>query len=250
MHARALIVARMRGAYFRTTLSSCSLRSNDVWKYAPTINCGGLELPVGFRSMTMFLVEQTTVPVASLPVSQFKHHLQLGTGFADDTAQDAVLEQYLRAAIAAIEARTGKVILSKQFRWSLTAWRDASRQPLPMAPVISLDIVRLVDRMGSQTIIDDTTYQLQPDQHRPAIAAMGGCLPTVPMGSTVEIDLTAGYGPDWDDVPASLQQGIMILAASYYEDRAGNARKGDLPFAVSGLIERFRSIRILGGRAK
>ena len=106
MHARALTVARMPGAYFRTTLSSCSLRSNDVWKYAPTINCGGLELPVGFRSMTMFLVEQTTVPVASLPVSQFKHHLQLGTGFADDTAQDAVLEQYLRAAIAAIEART------------------------------------------------------------------------------------------------------------------------------------------------
>ena len=54
----------------------------------------------------MMLVEQTTVPTAALPVAEFKDHLRLGTGFADDGVQDDVLEAYLRAAIATIEART------------------------------------------------------------------------------------------------------------------------------------------------
>ena len=50
----------------------------------------------------MMLVEQTTVPTAALPVAEFKDHLRLGTGFADDGVQDDVLETYLRAAIATI----------------------------------------------------------------------------------------------------------------------------------------------------
>ncbi len=61
----------------------------------------------------MMLVEQTTVPGAALPVAEFKDHLRLGTGFADDGVQDGVLEAYLRAAMAAIEARTGKILLTR-----------------------------------------------------------------------------------------------------------------------------------------
>ena len=53
----------------------------------------------------MMLVEQTSVTSESLPVTEFKDHLRLGTGFADDGIQDVVLESYLRASIGAIEAR-------------------------------------------------------------------------------------------------------------------------------------------------
>jgi len=56
----------------------------------------------------MMLVEQTSVPSAALPVTEFKDHLLLGTGFTGASVQDPVLENYLRAAISAIEARTGK----------------------------------------------------------------------------------------------------------------------------------------------
>ncbi|MGB8623245.1 MAG: hypothetical protein WCD16_10540, partial [Paracoccaceae bacterium] len=65
----------------------------------------------------MMLIEQTAVPAAALPVSQFRDHLRLGTGFADDGAQDALLEATLRAAMAALEGRTGKVLLSRPFLW-------------------------------------------------------------------------------------------------------------------------------------
>ena len=56
----------------------------------------------------MMLIEETAVPLAALPLAEFKAHLRLGTGFADDDIQDPVLESFLRAAMAAIEARTGK----------------------------------------------------------------------------------------------------------------------------------------------
>ncbi|MEY2961928.1 MAG: hypothetical protein RLZ60_1758, partial [Pseudomonadota bacterium] len=74
----------------------------------------------------MMLVEQTTVPLAALPVAEFKGHLRLGSGFADDGLQDGVLVAALRAAIAAIEARTGKILIQRDFSWTVYRWRSAS----------------------------------------------------------------------------------------------------------------------------
>lgn len=45
-----------------------------------------------------------------------KDHLRLGSGFADDGMQDGLIEGYLRAAMAAIEGRIGKVLLARRFR--------------------------------------------------------------------------------------------------------------------------------------
>ena len=83
----------------------------------------------------MMLVEVTSVPVLALPLAQFKAHLRLGTGFSDTSLQDVVLESFLRAAMSAIEGRTGKILIERDFAWSLTAWRDYDRQALPVAPV-------------------------------------------------------------------------------------------------------------------
>lgn len=76
----------------------------------------------------MLLVEDTTIPTAVLPVADFRDHLRLGTGFADDGLQDAVLERHLRAAMAAIEARTGKILIARDFTWTLTAGRTLPRR--------------------------------------------------------------------------------------------------------------------------
>ena len=81
----------------------------------------------------MMLVEETTVPPSALPVTQFKDHLRLGSGFSDDGLQDGLLESFLRAAMAAIEARTGKILIEREFRWTLNAWRNGARQALPVA---------------------------------------------------------------------------------------------------------------------
>ena len=71
------------------------------------------------------LIEETTLPDAALPVEEFKAHLRLGTGFADGDVQEPVLRGFLRAAMAAIEARTGKVLIERGFSWTVTRWRSA-----------------------------------------------------------------------------------------------------------------------------
>ena len=72
----------------------------------------------------MILTQITTIPPAHLPVAAFKDHLRLGSGFSDDSLQDGVLQTYLRAAIAAIEGRTGVIIPRRDFLWSLTRWDE------------------------------------------------------------------------------------------------------------------------------
>ena len=195
----------------------------------------------------MILVEQTTVSGAVLPVTELKDHLHVGTGFADDGAQDAVIENYLRASIAAIEARTGKVLVEKQFSWTLTGWREPSRQALPLAPISSVDAVRIVDRLGQATVVDPATYRLEMDTHRPVLWGMTGNLPAISTGGTAEIDFLAGYGAAWDDVPVDLAHGVFMLAAHYYENRNASGGEDVMPFGVSSLIQRYRNVRILGG---
>ena len=195
----------------------------------------------------MMLIEQTSVPLAALPVQIFKDHLRLGTGFADDGVQDGLVESHLRAAIAAIEARIGKALLARQFKLVLADWRNAAAQALPVAPVSAIASVTLVDAAGGQQVVAPARYRVQPDRHRPKLAGVGMLLPAVPVDGQVEIVFTAGFGADWAAVPADLAQAVLLLAAQFYETRHEGASQGGVPLAVQALIEKWRNVRVLGG---
>lgn len=195
----------------------------------------------------MMLVEETTVPQLALPVAQFKDHMRLGSGFSDDGLQDGVLESYLRAAMAAIEARTGKILIAREFSWTLTGWRDARRQPLPVAPVSAISEVTLITLEGDETAATDGWY-LEPDMQRPSLKTSGTSLPTIPTNGRVRIGLLAGYGPEWSDLPADLAQAVLMLAAHYYEYRHDVTHgTPSMPFGVSALIEQYRTVRLFMG---
>lgn len=198
----------------------------------------------------MLLVELTGIAAFDLPISQFRAHLRLGTGFADDGWQDSVLEQCLRAAIAAIEARTGKVLLNRGFRWTVPAWRSTDRQALPVAPVTEITGINLVDQNGAVTAADASSWYLEQDSQRPLLRATRACLPPIPQGGGAEVTFTAGYSLDWPGLPSDLAQSVMLLSAHYYEVREEQPlNDGNMPFGVSTLIERYRTVRILGGGA-
>ncbi len=197
----------------------------------------------------MMLIEQTTVPGTALPVQEFKDHLRIGTGFADVGAQDAALEGYLRASIAAIEGRVGKALISRDFLWQLSSWRGDGEQALPIAPVVSIASVTTVDMNGLNATVDPARYRLVRDLQRPKLVALGSTLPSVPQAGSVEIAFTAGFGPAWLDVPADLRQAVLLLAAQYYELRHEVGGAEAIPFGVMALIEKWRTVRVLGGGA-
>lgn len=199
----------------------------------------------------MMLTEQTAVPLSALPVQALKNHLRLGTGFADDGMQDGLIEGYLRAAMAAIEGRIGKALISRSFLLSLNDWRLGGEQALPLAPVSEITAVSLRDAGGLAEEVPATVYRLVQDMHRPKLQATWLLLPQVPTGGQVEIAFVAGFGAGWMDVPADLAQAVLLLAAEYYEHRheGGRRQEGGLPHAVITLIERWRTVRVLGGGA-
>ena len=197
----------------------------------------------------MMLTEMTTVPGAALPVQAFKDHLRLGTGFSDDGMQDGLIEAYLRAAIAAIEGRIGKVLIARRFKLVLEDWRSAGEQTLPVAPVTGVVSVTVVDAAEVPLVVGAGRYRLVTDMQRPKLTAVGVLLPVVPMDGRAEVVFDAGFGATWAAVPVDLAQAVLLLAAEYYELRqAGDSGQAGLPFAVQALIERWRTVRILGGK--
>lgn len=196
----------------------------------------------------MMLSEVEEVEGAALPVAALAEHLRLGSALAMAPDQDALLESYLRAALATIEARTGKALFSRSFLLQITRWRGGADHPLPVAPVTSIDRVVLIDRAGVEVDVATGRYWLALDLHRPRLVGRGSMLPSVPDEGRIAIALTAGFGPVWGDIPADLRQAALLLAAEYYEHRhdGGTVRHG-LPLPVAGLIEGWRQVRVLGG---
>jgi uncharacterized phiE125 gp8 family phage protein len=196
----------------------------------------------------MILIEQTSVPALALPVQEMKNHLRLGTGFADDGTQDQLVESYLRASLAVIEGRIGKVLVARRFKWTLECWRGAGAQALPVSPVTGIVSLSLVDVANAAVVVDPARYRLVQDTHRPKIAAVEAVLPAVPIDGRAEVVFDAGFGADWTAVPKDLLQAWMLLCADFYERRHDvDGRTAGLPFAVQALIERWRTVRVLGG---
>lgn len=195
----------------------------------------------------MMLTEETSVPGAALPVQALKDHLRLGSGFSDDGMQDGLIEGYLRAAMAAIEGRIGKVLVARRFKLTLQDWRGLSEQPLPVAPVSAVVSVTLFDGAMPAVVAGDR-YRLVPDMHRPKLVAVGVLLPQVPVDGRAEVVFDAGFGAIWAAVPADLAQAVLLLAAEFYENRHDlGLRVAGLPAVVQSLIERWRTVRVLGG---
>lgn len=197
----------------------------------------------------MMLIEETAVPLAALPLDEFTAHLRLGTGFSDGDVQAPVLESFLRAAISAIEARTGKILIEREFTWIISRWRNAEGQPLPVAPVNVVNSVLLRDSHDEATVVDAANYRLERNLHRPVLRPCTGRLPTIATGGEAEIAFTAGMAENWVALPADLGHAVLLQAAHYYEYRHETGLgEGCMPFAVTTLIERYRNLRIFSGR--
>lgn len=194
------------------------------------------------------LSEVSAIADAALPVARFRSHLRLGSGFGEDGLQDDLLNGFLRAAIAAIEARTGKVLISREFTWVVYRWTDPEGARLPVAPVTAVSAVVLVDRAAVETVVASDLYWLERDAQRPVVRPATAVLPAIPTDGHARIAFTAGMAADWDGLPADLGQAVLLLAAHYYEYRNETAlAAGCMPFGVSSLIARYRALRLTPG---
>ena len=199
----------------------------------------------------MILTEVSGPSAEAMPIRAFGEHLRLGTGFADDGSQDAILELYLRSAMAAVEARIGKALLARAFVSSFTAWQSEASQALPIGPVRSIEALVLVGADDERVEVAADAWSLLRDAQRPRIVGrFGRHLPRIARGGLAEIRFVAGYGESWDEVPADLRQAVFLLAAHFYENRSAGGLSGMMiPVGVLALIELYKTIRLGRGAA-
>jgi uncharacterized phiE125 gp8 family phage protein len=186
-------------------------------------------------------------PAPELPVSaeQFKAHLRLGQGFPDDGSEDAPLQLYLANATAAVEAVTGKALVRRAFRLQVAGWGRDGRLALPIGPVVAVNAVTFVGP-GAPVALPAGGWSLAPGTQRQVLSGTGGeALPAVPAGYVAELDFSAGFGDTGAAVPGELRQAVLLLAAHYYEERAGGPKAVPaMPAAVRSLLGAQRPVRL------
>lgn len=189
----------------------------------------------------MKLTETGAIPAAVLPVAALSEELRLGHGFADDGAEDALLERLLRDAMAVVERRTGVALIRRGFELEVSAWDRRGHLVLPVGPVEDLTSLELrLD--GDVSALSPGDWRVTKTESRQRVTGgSGGSLPLLAGDLTARLVFDAGFGPDWTDVPHDLDRATMMLAAHYYEAGSSGAA---MPAGVLALTAGRAQVRL------
>ncbi|MEM8790799.1 MAG: phage head-tail connector protein [Pseudomonadota bacterium] len=188
------------------------------------------------------IVTELTAP-AETPVSlaELKDHLRLNQGFADEGAEDGLVQLYLDNAVAAIEQRLGQALVIRSFQVATECWDRDGVFRMPIGPVVTLTGLDLISGETANPF-DVARLAISPGRTRQVLSTANGLpLPPIPGGGRAEIRCDAGYGASGPAVPGELRQAVLVLAAHLYENRDGDAPH---PALVSKLIAPHAVVRI------
>jgi uncharacterized phiE125 gp8 family phage protein len=167
----------------------------------------------------------------------------------DGTAEDTLVASLAVAARMHIERSLNVALIEQGWSLYLDAWPERAWVDLPLAPIASLDAVRLYDVADTPATLDDALFLLDGAGRRPRLVRREAGSWPLPGRSVngIEIAFTAGYGATPDDVPMPLRLAIKMLVAHWYECREpvlpGDAASA-VPMSVASLISPYREVRL------
>lgn len=189
----------------------------------------------------MYLSQLTTPSMLPVSVAELSGHLRLGSGFADDGAEDALLAAFIGSAAASLERALSLAFGVRTYELRCSRWDRSGGVALPVGPVGAVSAVSIVTPAG-ETVLDPARWRLEPG--RPARLVPGSvALPALSEGEAAKIVFTAGHAAA-ADMPADLRHAVTLLAAEFYEHRSGGFSEGGFPPAVEALIARYRPVRL------
>lgn len=190
------------------------------------------------------LTDLAPPPVAAAQIAALAAQLRLPTGYAEEADGAARLSALLEAAVAHIERRIARALLRRPFRLDIRVWPANGRVVLPVAPVVRLVSLDVVDAAGGRTGWEIGQAWLDSLAPSPQVrAAPLHRWPTIPNGGHASLVFEAGYGADWADVPPDLRLAVLMLAAALH-DSGLDPEADALPFGVVALTEPYRRVRV------
>jgi uncharacterized phiE125 gp8 family phage protein len=153
-------------------------------------------------------------------VAAAKMHLRIA-----GTSEDALLGAFVESAMGVAEQFIGMALIVREMTATLPA--SATWQMLPAEPVRAIAAVA-----SGGAPLAASLYAIDIDAD-----ARGW----VRAPDVVSVTFSAGLAADWAGLPMAVRQGVAVLAAHLYDDRAGKARP---PAAVTALWAPFRRMRL------
>lgn len=192
--------------------------------------------------MAAILIDPPVVEPVSL--ADAKAHMRV-----DGPEEDQLISALTTAARLHVERLAGLALITQKWSVLLDGWPDGQAIELPLAPIRSVDSLKVYGDDDVATVIDPAQYHADLAS-RPARLVRRSTVYWAPPGRVangIEIDITAGYGAAAGDVPETLRRAILLLAAHWFENRAaveeGSALR-QTPLAVQALLVPHRSVRL------
>jgi uncharacterized phiE125 gp8 family phage protein len=156
--------------------------------------------------------------------------------------EDALIAQLITAARRTCESATRRAFLTQSWRLTRERWPRDGQIDVPLAPLASVTAARIRGVDDGETTIDPARFKVVAGA-APGLILARRSLPAPMAGSTIEIDIVAGYGSDASAVPADLIEAVRRLAAQFFETR-GVAREPALPAEIAALLAPHRVVSL------
>ena len=153
-----------------------------------------------------------------------------------ETSEDALIETLAASALALAEQFLGRALIVRGFSAVMPVSRGWQR--LDAAPVQAITTVTGIPAEGSAFALPADAYAIDID------AEGEGWLRVIAPGTAgrVRVAFTAGAAAEWDDLPAPVRQGVVLLIAYLFAGAGGEAP----PAAAGALLRPWRRMRLAG----
>lgn len=190
------------------------------------------------------MIVTTLAPPAAEPVglAEAKDYLRMG-----GDGEDGLVASLIAGARERIEALAGAAMVSRTLRVTMNNWPRGTVERrivrLPVRPADELIAVRVFDAYGDA---EDVTDRFALPRGRAArLVWVNGAFPWPRQRvNGIEIDYSAGFGEEADDVAEGLRLAVKRLAAHAYHARDPETIAGPLPADVAGLISPWRRVQL------
>lgn len=179
--------------------------------------------------MTLLLTSPPAVEPLSL--AEAKAHLRVDGG-----DEDTLITSLVTAARVHVETTTRRALINQSWTLLLDDWPPEGRVELPLAPLISIGDIEVLNEDSVPETLDPLTYEVA-DGLPPRILRRRGHVWPRPglLTGGIQIDITVGHGLLATDVPEPLRQAVRLLLAQWFEHREPVV-VGDNTSNVSGMV--------------
>ena len=162
----------------------------------------------------MRLKLKTAPTVEPVTLEEAKLHLKV------DSADDNTLITALITTVRQLAERETKRAFITQI-WQMYLDYAPAEIRIPKPPLQSVVAITVLDEDGAETVVDDTTYDVDASENSPGRIRLksGSSWPDHRGFASFIIELKAGYGDAATDVPEALKQGLFVLMGHMYENR-------------------------------